>query len=374
MAIGHFPKENDKTNQLPHNYTGSNLCGKENEIFMMTDATPISVILPTRNYGFFIGDSIESVLAQDYPQESIEIIIVDDGSTDNTRELVRKYANRVTYIYSEHKGVAAARNMGVLLAKGELITFLDADDRWLSLRTKRVVEAFARHADIGIVFHNFDVIDREGELMYKDFSEAFHPQKNQTGLLLSDIIKGNVFCGASSFSFKTALLKEIGPIPEDIRRGVDFYLTTIAAAYARAWRLPEILGSYRLHHENLTFVAHGNLPKAAQIHRDLSHTYEELSARLSPISSVKREDIQGLKRRCSRSRLLSAFLSGERLKAIKQLPSLFKSAESFHEFYGNIALLLIIIFAPGIFYTYWIKLDYYIRTKFSGTPARSDGL
>jgi glycosyltransferase involved in cell wall biosynthesis len=348
------------------NYTRGNFCGKV-KIFMMTDATPISVIIPTHNYGSFIGDAIESILVQDYPQECIEIIIVDDGSTDNTREVVQKYASRVTYIYSERKGVAAARNKGVTLAKGEIVTFLDADDIWLPARTKKVTEAFAQHTDIGIVFHNFDVIDKDGGLMYKDFSEAVYPQKKQTGLLLSDIIRGNVFCGASSFSFKTALLKKICPIPEDIRRGVDLYLTIIAAAYTQAWHLPEILGLYRLHHKNLTFLVNGTPLKAAHIHKDLSHTYEQLFARLSRISSIKREDIQGLKRSCSRSRLLSAILSGERLNAMKQLPALFKSAESSNEFYANIALLLITIFVPNIFYPFWIKFDYYIKKYYTVT-------
>jgi glycosyltransferase involved in cell wall biosynthesis len=247
------------------------------------------------------------------------------------------------------------------LAKGQIITFLDADDIWLPMRTKRVVEAFAQHTDVGIVFHNFDVIDGGGRSLYKDFSEAFYPQRNRRGLLLSDIIKGNVFCGASSFSFRRELLKEICPIPEDIRRGVDFYLTAVAAAYVQAWHLPNTLGLYRLHHENLTFLVHGNLPKAARIHRDLSHTYEKLSTRLSLIPSVKREDIQKLKRRCSRSRLLSALLSGQRLNAIKQLPALFKSAKSSHDFSANIGVLLITLFIPNIFYTYWAKFNYYIK-------------
>ena len=63
----------------------------------MIDTPPISVIIPTHNYGAFIDDAIESILAQDYPQESIEIIVVDDGSTDNTREVVEKYTSRVTF-------------------------------------------------------------------------------------------------------------------------------------------------------------------------------------------------------------------------------------------------------------------------------------
>ncbi|MFA6055184.1 MAG: glycosyltransferase [Thermodesulfovibrionales bacterium] len=327
----------------------------------MIDTPPISVIIPTHNYGAFIGDAIESILVQDYPQERLEIIVVDDGSTDNSREVVRKYASGVTYLYSERKGVAAARNMGVSLAKGQIITFLDADDIWLPMRTKRVAEAFAQHADVGIVFHKFDVIDSGGRFLYKDFSERFYPQRNQRGPLLSDIINGNVFCGASSFSFRSTLLKEICPIPEDIRRGVDFYITAIAACYVNAWYLPETLGLYRIHYKNLTSLFNANPSKSAEVHRDLSHTYEKLSARLSHTTSVKPEDLKALKRRSSRSRLLSAILSGERLNAIRQLPTLFKSAESSNKFYANIGLLLITLFVPNIFYTYWVKFNFHIK-------------
>jgi glycosyltransferase involved in cell wall biosynthesis len=336
-------------------------CDRVDKSAAMNDTLSISVIIPTRNYGSFIGDAIESILVQDYPQESIEIIVVDDGSTDNTREVIQKYAGAVTYLYGERKGVAAARNMGVAHAKGEIITFLDADDIWLPMRTKRVSEAFAQHADAGIVFHNFDVIDSHGTLLHKDFSETFYPRRNRKGPLLSDIIKGNVFCGASSFSFRKALLKEICPIPEDIKRGVDFYLTAIAACSVQAWHIPETLGLYRFHQENLTFLITANASKSAEIHRDLSHTYEKLSAGLSHTASVKQKDIKALRRMCSRSRLLSAILSGERRNAIKQLPSLFKSAESSHDFYSNIGLLLITLFVPTAFYPSWVKLNFYIK-------------
>ena len=327
----------------------------------MIDTLPISVIIPTHNYGAFIGDAIESILGQAYPAESVEIIIVDDGSTDNTREVVRKYASAVTYLYNESKGVAAARNMGVSISKGQIITFLDADDIWLPMRTNRVIEAFAQHADVGIVFHNFDVIDSSGRLLYRDFSETFYPRKNRRGPLLADIIRGNLFCGASSFSFRSALLKEICPIPEDIRIGEDFYLTAIAACYVQAWHIPETLGLYRFHDKNLTARVNATPSKSAEIHGDLSHTYEKLAARLSQTSSVKQQDIKALRRRRSRSRLLSDILSGERRNAIKQLPTLFKSIESSHDFCANIGLLLITLFVPRIFYPSWVKLDLYIK-------------
>jgi hypothetical protein len=327
----------------------------------MNDTLPISVIIPTHNYGSFIGEAIESILVQDYPPERIEIIVVDDGSTDNTREVTQKYAGAVTYLYGERKGVAAARNRGVSHAKGEIITFLDADDIWLPKRTKRVAEAFARHPDAGIVYHNFDVIDSDGKLLYKDFAEKFYPLRNRRGPLLSDIIRGSVFCGASSFSFRKAVLREICPIPEDIKRGVDFYLTAVAACSVQGVHIPETLGLYRSHQENLTFLIDANASKSAEIHKDLSHTYEKLSVRLPRTPSARPEDSKELRRMCSRSRLLSAILSGERRNAIKQLPSLFKSSESSHDFYSNIGLLLITLFVPTLLYPSWVKVNFSIK-------------
>jgi len=336
--------------------------GKVKGIFVMIDTPSISVIIPTHNYGAFIGDAIGSILAQDYPQENIEIIVVDDGSTDNTREVVQKYTGRLTYFYSKYKGVAAARNKGVSLSKGQIVTFLDADDIWVPARTKKVAEAFAQQPDTGIVFHDFDVIDRGGRLLYKDFSAMFYPRRKQKGPLLTDIIKGNIFCGASSFSFRRELLKEICPIPEDIKRGVDFYLAAVAAKYAQAWHIPETLGLYRLHDGNLTTRFNANPSKSAEIHWDLSNTYKRLSSVLSNAASANRGYLKSLRRRYYRSRLLSAALSGERLTAIKQLPSLFRSTESSCEFYANIGLSLFALFLPNIFYQYWIKCGFYIKT------------
>lgn len=88
----------------------------------------VSAVIPSFNYGAFVGKAIESVLKQTHAD--IECIVVDDGSTDNTREVVAKYGDRVRYVYQKNAGLPEARNTGVRAATGEFVGFLDADDEW----------------------------------------------------------------------------------------------------------------------------------------------------------------------------------------------------------------------------------------------------
>jgi glycosyltransferase involved in cell wall biosynthesis len=105
----------------------------------------VSVIIPTYNRGWIIKEAINSVLDQDF--SDFELIVVDDGSDDDTREVLGTYANSITVLHQSNRGVSAARNRGIADASGRLIAFLDSDDLWLPGKLKTQVKFFEENAD-----------------------------------------------------------------------------------------------------------------------------------------------------------------------------------------------------------------------------------
>lgn len=114
-----------------------------------TDGWNISAIIPTHNRANWLVGAIESVLRQSHPVA--ELIVVDDGSTDNTKEVVQKYAN-VRYIYQSQRGPSAARNAGARMASGDWLAFLDSDDRWMQEKIAHQIAFLQAHSDMHAVY------------------------------------------------------------------------------------------------------------------------------------------------------------------------------------------------------------------------------
>jgi glycosyltransferase involved in cell wall biosynthesis len=118
---------------------------KMEEISKIEKSHRVSVIIPTYNRARIIKEAVDSVLAQDY--KDFELIVVDDGSSDNTAEVLTGYGDDVRVIFQENKGVSAARNRGIAEACGELVAFLDSDDLWLPQKLSAQVEFFNQRTD-----------------------------------------------------------------------------------------------------------------------------------------------------------------------------------------------------------------------------------
>lgn len=123
----------------------------------MPPAALVSIVIPAYNYAKYLPDAIDSVLAQTY--EPIELIVVDDGSTDGTPQVLAEYGNRIRTIRKSNAGLSAARNTGIQAARGEFIAFLDADDQWLPEKLQRQMELHALHPDAGCIGCGVELVD-----------------------------------------------------------------------------------------------------------------------------------------------------------------------------------------------------------------------
>ena len=122
-----------------------------------TTAPLVSAIIPVHNGEAFLADAIQSVLTQTYSH--VECVVVDDGSTDNTTEVVRSFGSRVRSVQKPNGGVASARNAGVIAARGDYVAFLDADDLWKPEKLERQLSLFRERRELGLVYAAVDLVD-----------------------------------------------------------------------------------------------------------------------------------------------------------------------------------------------------------------------
>jgi glycosyltransferase involved in cell wall biosynthesis len=211
----------------------------------------ITVLIDTYNYGRYIEEAIDSVLAQNFPEEQREILIVDDGSTDDTAERVKKYGDRVRYVRKANGGQGSAFNTGFAEARGRIIAFLDADDYWLPGKLRRVVEEFQKNPDLGMVHHGLTELDmRTGRLS----AGLFTPMNGNVASSAKRILSFNP-TPTSTLAFSRPVLEKIFPMPEAIRIQADGYIQAVAPFLAPIAAIDEPLAVYRNHGSNLYFLS-----------------------------------------------------------------------------------------------------------------------
>jgi len=139
----------------------------------MKDSDLVSIIIAAYNMGQYLPLAVQSVLRQTY--KNLEIHVIDDGSTDNTREIMRQFAhdNRVHYHYQQHEGQPQAKNTGIRASNGSFIAFCDADDLWLETKLELQLPCFSRLEKVAVVYTNSDTINESGEVVCPR-KEAWH--------------------------------------------------------------------------------------------------------------------------------------------------------------------------------------------------------
>jgi glycosyltransferase involved in cell wall biosynthesis len=210
-----------------------------------------TILIDTYNHERFIERAISSVLDQDISLDDIEILVVDDGSTDGTAEIVRRYEPRVRLLQKQNGGQASAFNFGFAQAQGEVIVTLDGDDWWASGKLRRVLETMDANADVGMVGHGFYEEYSEGHangliLPGRGYRLDFSSQ--QDAELFRNVA---AFFGTSRMTIRKSVLERILPVPENLIFEADEYIFTLAPAVAPAMILNEPLCHYAIHAGNL---------------------------------------------------------------------------------------------------------------------------
>jgi glycosyltransferase involved in cell wall biosynthesis len=209
----------------------------------------VTVLIDTYNHERFIEEAIVSVLEQDFPRSDLEVVVVDDGSTDRTAELVAKFEPRVRLIRKANGGQASAFNAGIPESHGEIISFLDGDDWWKKHKLSAVVEAIDTEPSVGMVGNGIIMAHLNGRQQWETLRAGLRFQANTLeGARV--FRKRKSFLGTSRMTIRTEVLRRIGPVPEALMVQADEYLFTLAAVLAEAKILPEALTYYRLHDSN----------------------------------------------------------------------------------------------------------------------------
>lgn len=217
----------------------------------------VSVLIDTYNHEPFIERAVSSVLEQDFPASEREILVVDDGSTDRTREILRKFEPAVRVLSKANGGQGSAFNCGIPECRGKIVAFLDGDDWWLPRKLARVTELMQKDPSLGVIGHGFFQVS-DGPLE--------HPVVPGRGLRFrldsraaAELFRLNrSYLGTSRLTLRVDVARQILPVPESLLFEADEYLFTVGPVLANALILPEALTCYRAHGSNLFLSSGGN--------------------------------------------------------------------------------------------------------------------
>lgn len=180
----------------------------------------VSIIIPTYNYGDFICDAIDSVLSQTF--QNHEIIVIDDGSTDNTVDILKKYEDNISYYYQNNKGPASARNLGIKNSKGDYICFLDADDVFLPDKLEIQLSLFenSSNKNLALLYSDFYVVNKNLNNILKYYRCKSFPNH---AMALNYLFQDN-YINTSTVMIPKDILLKVGLFNEEYKYLEDYDL------------------------------------------------------------------------------------------------------------------------------------------------------
>lgn len=211
-----------------------------------SDASPrVSVVMATYNYGQYIAQAIQSVVDQTYADW--ELIVADDGSTDDTRKVVAQFRgdNRIKYHFQENQGASAARNLAIQVSRGSIVAFLDADDAWVPTKLERQLALYDSDPQLGVVYAGRSFMDPSGRVTGNEVRSMAR------GYVLHEAVMRTIPPFSSSM-VRREVFDDIGMFDESIPLAVDYELWLRVALKYRFDYIDEPLLLYRTGHSNLS--------------------------------------------------------------------------------------------------------------------------
>ncbi|MEM9399965.1 MAG: glycosyltransferase [Verrucomicrobiota bacterium] len=206
----------------------------------------VSIIINNYNYEAFIRDAIDSALSQNY--ENVEVIVVDDGSTDGSRSIISSYGDRIIPVFQENGKQGAAFNNGFARSRGDIILFLDSDDFLFEHTVEKVVAVW--QPEMSKVHYRLQIVDTDSRAL-----GPCYPPQNQplaTGEVWKELFENGAYTGVSTSgnAISRHALAQVTPIPYEYRLTSDDYLSTLIPFYGEVGAVNEPLGAYRIHNSN----------------------------------------------------------------------------------------------------------------------------
>jgi glycosyltransferase involved in cell wall biosynthesis len=204
----------------------------------------VSVIIPTYNSVQYLTAAIESVLEQTF--KDYEILVIDDGSTDNTSEAVKCYGEIVRYIYQENGGVSVARNRGIKESKGKYVAFLDADDTWLPNKLERQIETLTCNLEYKFCFSDFLAVS-------EDLQPLEMKRLRLENSAISDLLlRGNIVGSICTVICERSLFDSVGGFDPKLSQCADWDMWVRLATLTDFLFVDEPLVTYRQHSSNMS--------------------------------------------------------------------------------------------------------------------------
>lgn len=226
----------------------------------MNNPETVSVVIPTFNYGRFVCDAVEGALSQTV--KPLEVIVIDDGSTDDTRERLKRYEGRIRYEFQANAGISAARNHGIRLSRGGWIALLDSDDIWHTQKLERQLALHRKHPEVRasgtdfIIFSNEEAVPANGTLYQHDPSFLT--------LSVTDLVFGEHFSGGSGALIHRDCFDKVGMFDETLRAVEDLEMWVRLGSEFNLGRVLEPLVFIRTHPNSLSTRA----SKMENFHRE----------------------------------------------------------------------------------------------------------